>query len=75
VTHGIDLGGSGRKEITGVGGSTAVQTERRGATVVEQRSSRGGQQGGRGSSRRRCRARGGVPEFGGGPGRRFAVVQ
>jgi hypothetical protein len=41
----------------GGGGSTAVQIERWGATVVEQRSSRGHRQGGRGSSRRQCRAR------------------
>jgi hypothetical protein len=30
-TRGTDLGGSGRKGLTGAGGSTAVQTERRGA--------------------------------------------
>jgi hypothetical protein len=60
VTRGTDLGGLRRKGFTGVGGSTAVQTERRGATVVEQRSTRGRRQGGRGRSRRRCGARGGV---------------
>jgi hypothetical protein len=57
--------------LTGAGGSTAAQTERQGATVVEQRSSRGRQQGGRGSSRRRCSVR----SFGGGPGRRFMMAQ
>jgi hypothetical protein len=49
VTRGTDLGGSGRKGLTRVGGSTVAQTKRRGAMVVEQ-SSRGCQQGGRGSS-------------------------
>jgi hypothetical protein len=35
-----DLRGSGRKGLTGARGSTAAQTERRGAMVVKQRSSR-----------------------------------
>jgi hypothetical protein len=61
--------------LTGAGGSTVAQTERRGATAVEQRSSRWRRQGGRGSSQRRCGARGGVEEFRGGPGRRFTVAQ
>jgi hypothetical protein len=54
VSPGTDLEGSGRKRLTGVGGSMAVQTERQGATVVERRSSRGCRQGGRGNSRHRC---------------------
>jgi hypothetical protein len=33
-----DLGGSGRKGLTGVGGFTVAQAEQRGTTVVEQRS-------------------------------------
>jgi hypothetical protein len=75
VTRGTDLRGSGRKGLTGAGGSTAAQIGRRGAMVVEQRSSRGHRQGGRGSSQRRCEAWGGVREFGGGPRRRFTVTQ
>jgi hypothetical protein len=75
VTRGTDLGGSGRKGLTGVGGSMVARTEQRRATVVEQRSRRGRRQGGRGSSRHRCEARGGVREFGGGPGWRFVVAQ
>jgi hypothetical protein len=39
VTRGTDLGGSGRKGLTGEGGSTAAQTKWRGVTVVAQRSS------------------------------------
>jgi hypothetical protein len=58
VTRGTDLGDSGKKGLTGVGGSTSVQTERRGVTVVEQRSSPGCWQGGRGSSQHWCGARG-----------------
>jgi hypothetical protein len=62
------LGGSGRKGLSGAGGSMAAQTVRRGATVVVQRSSQGHRQGGRGSSRRRCGARCSVGWFGGGQG-------
>jgi hypothetical protein len=54
VTRGTDLGSSGRKGLTGAGGSMVAQTEQQGATVVEQRSSRGRWQGGRGCSRHRC---------------------
>jgi hypothetical protein len=43
--------------------------------VSGRRSGQGCWQGGRGSSQRRCGARGGVGEFRGGPGRRFAVTQ
>jgi hypothetical protein len=75
VTRGTDLRGSGRKGLTRAGGSTAAQIGRRGAMVVEQRSSRGHRQGGRGSSQRRCGAWGGVREFGGGSRRRFTVTQ
>jgi hypothetical protein len=45
------------------------------APVSSWRSSRGCRQGGRGSSRRWCGARGGVGEFGGGPGWWFVVAQ
>jgi hypothetical protein len=74
VTRGSDLGGSGRKGLTGAGGATMAQTKRRGATVVAQRSSRGHRQGGRGSSRRRCRAWGGDGWFGEGPEQRSIVA-
>jgi hypothetical protein len=69
------FGGRREGELTEVGGSMVVQTERRGAAVVEQRSSRRRRQGGRGSSCRRCGARGGVEEFGGGLGQRFVAAQ
>jgi hypothetical protein len=39
------------------------------------RSSRGHRQGGRGSSRCRCRAQGSVGRFGGGPGQHFTAAQ
>jgi hypothetical protein len=50
VTRWTDLGGSGRKGLTRAEGSMVAQTELRGVTVVEQRSSRGCRHGGRGSS-------------------------
>jgi hypothetical protein len=75
VTRGTNLGGSGRKGLTGAGGSMTAQTERWGATAMEQRRSRGHQQGGRGSSRCQCGAWGGVGRFRGGPGQRFTVAQ
>jgi hypothetical protein len=64
-----------RGGIIGVGCSTAVQTERWKAIVVEQRSNRGHRQGGRGISWHRCEARGGVRRFSGGSGWRFMVAQ
>jgi hypothetical protein len=64
-----------RGGLTRAGGSTAVQTKQRGAVVVEQRSSRGRRQGGRGSSRHRFGAQGGVREFRVGPEWQFAVAQ
>jgi hypothetical protein len=73
--RGTDLGGSGRKGLTGAGGSTATQTEQRGVTVVEQRSSRGHRQGGRGSSQCRCGAWGTHGVFGEGPEWRSMVAQ
>jgi hypothetical protein len=75
VTRGTNLGGSGRKGLTGAGGSMTAQTERWGATAMEQRRSRGHQQGGRGSSRCQCGAWGGVGRIRGGPGQRFTVAQ
>jgi hypothetical protein len=65
-------GGRGSPEREG---STAAQTERRGATVVEQRSSRGRRQGGRGSSRRRCEAWDADRVFREGPEWRSAMAQ
>jgi hypothetical protein len=53
---GLIWGGSGEKGLPGAGDSTVAQTKRRGVTVVEQRSSQGCRQGGRGSSRRQGRA-------------------
>jgi hypothetical protein len=73
--RGTDLGGSGRKGLTGAGGSTATQTEQWGVTVVEQRSSRGHRQGGRGSSQCRCGAWGTHGVFGEGPEWRSMVAQ
>jgi hypothetical protein len=55
--------------------STVARFGRRGTAVVEQRSSRGRRQGGRGSSRHQCRALGGDGEFRGGLGRCFEAAQ
>jgi hypothetical protein len=55
--------------------SAVAWFDRRGTAVVEQRSTRGHRQGGRGSSRRRCGAQGDDGEFGGGSGLCFMMAQ
>jgi hypothetical protein len=76
VLGGAVLGVGSRWLEDGWSGLFAVaQFGRRGTTVVERRSSRWRRQGGRGSSRHWCGARGGDEEFGGGPKQCFIVAQ
>jgi hypothetical protein len=76
VLSGTVLGvGSRQSEERWSGLSAVAQFSWRGTAVVERRSNRGRRQGGWGSSQRRCGARGGDGEFGGGPRWHFMVAQ